>query len=58
MEVFPKGLGSKVNFSNPFHLPFDGQSKSTIQTLEDMLRVCVIYFKGNLYDHLLVIEFA
>ncbi|WMV41379.1 hypothetical protein MTR67_034764 [Solanum verrucosum] len=29
-----------------------------IQTLEDMLRVCVIDFKGNWDDHLPLIEFA
>ena len=27
-------------------------------TLEDMLRACVIDFKGNWYDHLPLIEFA
>ena len=30
----------------------------TNQTLEDMLRACVIGFKGNWDNHLLLIEFS
>ena len=30
----------------------------TIQTLEDLLRVCVLDFKGSLDEHLPLIEFA
>ncbi|KAH0695899.1 hypothetical protein KY289_013381 [Solanum tuberosum] len=36
----------------------DGQAERTIQTLEDMLRACVINFKGIWDDHLPLIEFA
>ena len=32
--------------------------KRTIQTLEDMLRACVLEFKGSWVDHLPLIEFA
>ncbi|WMV58614.1 hypothetical protein MTR67_051999 [Solanum verrucosum] len=39
-------------------LPTDGQAEFTIQTLEDMLRACVIDFKGNWDDHLPLIEFS
>ncbi|KAH0665088.1 hypothetical protein KY285_026294 [Solanum tuberosum] len=53
-----KGLGSKVNLSNAFHPQTNGQAKRTIQTLEDMLRACVIDFKGNWDDHLPLIEFS
>ncbi|WMV41536.1 hypothetical protein MTR67_034921 [Solanum verrucosum] len=53
-----KGLGSKVNLSTVFHPQTDGQAEHTIQTLEDMLRACVIAFKGNWDDHLPLIEFA
>ncbi|WMV46354.1 hypothetical protein MTR67_039739 [Solanum verrucosum] len=38
-------------------LPVKGQAKRTIHTLKDMLRACVIDFKGNLDDHLPLIEF-
>ncbi|WMV54560.1 hypothetical protein MTR67_047945 [Solanum verrucosum] len=36
----------------------DGQAECTIQTLEDMLRACVIDFKGSWDDHLSLIEFS
>ncbi|XP_070035474.1 uncharacterized protein [Nicotiana tomentosiformis] len=36
----------------------DGQAERTIQTLEDMLRVYVIDFRGSWDDHLPLIEFA
>ncbi|GKD44962.1 putative reverse transcriptase domain-containing protein [Tanacetum coccineum] len=36
----------------------DGQSERMIQTLEDMLRACVIDFGGNWDDHLPLVEFA
>ncbi|KAH0661397.1 hypothetical protein KY284_026328 [Solanum tuberosum] len=57
-KSFQKGLGSKVNLSNAFHPQTNGQAKRTIQTLEDMLRACVIDFKGNWDDHLPLIEFS
>ncbi|WMV07716.1 hypothetical protein MTR67_001101 [Solanum verrucosum] len=37
-----KGLSSNVNLSTTFHPQTDGQAECTIQTLEDMLRACVI----------------
>ncbi|GKB04597.1 hypothetical protein Tco_0832740 [Tanacetum coccineum] len=37
-----KALGMQLNLSNAYHPQTDGQSKRTIQTLEDMLRACVI----------------
>ncbi|KAJ8762738.1 hypothetical protein K2173_012230 [Erythroxylum novogranatense] len=36
----------------------DGQSERTIQTLEDMLRMCVLDFGGDWERHLPLIEFA
>ena len=51
-------LGTKLHFSIAFHPQTDGQSERTIQTLEDMLRACMLEFKGNWDEHLPLIEFA
>ncbi|GJU37335.1 retrovirus-related pol polyprotein from transposon TNT 1-94 [Tanacetum coccineum] len=36
----------------------DGQSERTIQTLEDMLRACVLEFRGSWDVHLSLVEFS
>ena len=36
----------------------DAHTKCTIQTLEDMLRACVVDFKGSWVNHLPLVEFA
>ncbi|WMV25467.1 hypothetical protein MTR67_018852 [Solanum verrucosum] len=53
-----KGLGSQVILSTTFHPQTDGQAQRIIQTLDDMLRACVIDFKCSWHGHLLLIEFA
>ena len=47
-----------MNLSTAFHPQIDGQEERTIKTLVDMLRDCVVYFKSNWNDHLLLMEFA
>jgi len=41
-----------------YHPQTDGQSERTIQTLEDMLRACVLDFSGSWEEHLPLVEFA
>ncbi|GKA23459.1 putative reverse transcriptase domain-containing protein [Tanacetum coccineum] len=48
-----KALGTRLDMSTAYHPETDGQSERTIQTLEDMLRACVLDFgKGASVDHL------
>ncbi|GKC96374.1 putative reverse transcriptase domain-containing protein, partial [Tanacetum coccineum] len=39
-----KALGTQLDMSTAYHSQTNGQSERTIQTLEDMLRACVIDF--------------
>nr|GEU77891.1 hypothetical protein [Tanacetum cinerariifolium] len=41
---FQKALGTDISMSTAYHPETNGQSERTIQTLEDMLRACVIDF--------------
>ncbi|WMV19590.1 hypothetical protein MTR67_012975 [Solanum verrucosum] len=53
-----KGLGTRVKLSTTFHPQIEGQVEHTIQTFEDVLRSCMMDFKGNWDDHLPLIEFT
>ncbi|GJQ98611.1 putative reverse transcriptase domain-containing protein [Tanacetum coccineum] len=56
--VIQKAMGTRLDMSTAYHPETDGQSERTIQTLEDMLRACVIDF-GNCWEgHLPLIEFS
>ncbi|GJX36840.1 putative reverse transcriptase domain-containing protein [Tanacetum coccineum] len=44
-----KALGTRLDMGTAYHPQTDGQSERTIQTLEDMLRACVIDFGKALY---------
>ena len=51
-------LGTRLHFNTTFHPQTDGQSERTIHTLKDMLRACVMEFKGSWDTHLALMEFA
>ncbi|GJT95292.1 putative reverse transcriptase domain-containing protein [Tanacetum coccineum] len=52
-----KALGTQLDLSTAYHPETDGQSERTIQTLEDMLRACVIDFGSSWDRHLPLVEF-
>ncbi|KAA3480624.1 DNA/RNA polymerases superfamily protein [Gossypium australe] len=53
-----EALSSRLDFSTAFHSQTDGQSEKVIQILKDMLRSCVIDFRGSWKDYLSLVEFA
>lgn len=55
---FHEDLGTRLQFSTAFHPQTDGQSERTIQTLEDMLRACVLDFGGSWDTYLPLAEFS
>ncbi|GJZ75297.1 putative reverse transcriptase domain-containing protein [Tanacetum coccineum] len=55
---FQKAMGTRLDMSMAYHPETDGQSERTIQTLEDMLRTCVIDFGNGWEGHLPLIEFS
>nr|GEW40863.1 putative reverse transcriptase domain-containing protein [Tanacetum cinerariifolium] len=55
---FQKTVGTRLDMSTAYHPQTDGQKERTIQTLEDMLRGCVIDFGIGLERRLPLIEFS
>ncbi|GKB77515.1 putative reverse transcriptase domain-containing protein [Tanacetum coccineum] len=51
-------LGTNLDMSTAYHPQTDGQSERTIQTLEDMLRACVIDFGKGWVNHFPLVEFS
>nr|GEX16361.1 putative reverse transcriptase domain-containing protein [Tanacetum cinerariifolium] len=57
-QALHKALGTRLDMSTANHPETDGQSERTIQTLEDMLRACVIDFGKSWDKHLPLVEFS
>ncbi|GJV61474.1 putative reverse transcriptase domain-containing protein [Tanacetum coccineum] len=53
-----EAMGTQLDMSTAYHPETDGQSERTIQTLEDMLRACVIDFDSSWDRHLPLVEFS
>ncbi|GJS74629.1 putative reverse transcriptase domain-containing protein [Tanacetum coccineum] len=56
-KSFQKDLGTELSMSTAYHSKTNGQSERTIQTLEDILRACVIDFGKGWVKHLLLSKF-
>ncbi|GJR70304.1 putative reverse transcriptase domain-containing protein [Tanacetum coccineum] len=57
-KSFQKALGTYISMSTACHPETDGHSERTIQTLEDMLRACMIDFGKGWVKHLPLAEFS
>nr|GEV84378.1 putative reverse transcriptase domain-containing protein [Tanacetum cinerariifolium] len=55
---FQKALGTDISMSTAYHLETDGQSERNIQSIEDMLHVCMINFGKGWVKHLPLYEFS
>ncbi|GJU60087.1 putative reverse transcriptase domain-containing protein [Tanacetum coccineum] len=53
-----KDLGTSLDMCTAYHLQTDEQSKRTIQTLEDMMRICVIDFGKGWVNRLPLVKFS
>ncbi|GJW22656.1 putative reverse transcriptase domain-containing protein [Tanacetum coccineum] len=57
-QSLQSALGTQLDMSATYHPKTDGQSERTIQTLEDMLRDCVIDFGKGWEKYLPLVEFS
>nr|GEV92584.1 putative reverse transcriptase domain-containing protein [Tanacetum cinerariifolium] len=53
-----ENIGMNLDMSTAYHPKTDGRSERTIQTLEDMLRACVMDFGSGWDKHLPLAEFS
>ncbi|GJZ62849.1 putative reverse transcriptase domain-containing protein [Tanacetum coccineum] len=58
LESLQKALGTQLDMSTAYHPQTDGKSERTIQTLEEMLRACVIDFGKGWDRHLPLVIFS
>ncbi|GJS96655.1 putative reverse transcriptase domain-containing protein [Tanacetum coccineum] len=56
-QSIQEALRTQLDMSTAYHPQTDGQSERTIQTLEDMLRACVMDFRESWDFHLPLVEF-
>ena len=58
LQKLQEAMGTQLDFSTAYHPQTDGQTERTIQTLEDMLRMCVLDLKQDWDQYLPLVEFA
>nr|GEW21242.1 hypothetical protein [Tanacetum cinerariifolium] len=57
-KLLQKAFETNLDMSTAYHPQTDSQSKRTVQTLEDMLRACVIDFGSSWDHHLPLVKFS
>ena len=57
-QALQNTLGTQLRMSSAYHPQTDGQSERTIQSLEDLLRICVLDHIGSWSDVLPLVEFS
>ncbi|GJY21232.1 putative reverse transcriptase domain-containing protein [Tanacetum coccineum] len=57
-QSIQEALGTRLDMCTAYHPQTDDQSECTIQTLEDMLKACVLDFEGSWNVHLPLVEFS
>jgi len=57
-QTLQSAMGSKLTMSSTYHPQTNGQSKRMIQSLEDLLRTCILDHLGAWDDFLPLIEFT
>jgi len=57
-QTLQEALGTKLRLSSAYHPHTDGQSERTIQSLEDLLRTCVLDHLGSWDEILPLVEFT
>ena len=57
-QTLQEALGTKLRLSSAYHPQTDGQSERTIQSLEDLLRTCVLDHLGSWDEILPLVEFT
>ena len=57
-KTLQEALGTKLTMSSAYHPQTDGQSERTIQSLEDLLRTCILDHLGAWDEVLPLIEFT
>jgi len=57
-QTLQSAMGSKLTMSSAYHPQTDGQSERTIQSIEDLLRTCILDHLGAWDEVLPLIEFT
>ncbi|GJZ42877.1 putative reverse transcriptase domain-containing protein [Tanacetum coccineum] len=57
-QSMQEALGTRLDMSMAYYPQTDGQSERTIQTLEYMLKACILDFGGSWDAHLSLVEFS